>query len=405
MNIPLHISVASHTRFHMFDLADQLVRLKQDVRLYTGYPRWKIQSGLRAFATTHPLLTLVQAGLQRIGFQDKRTRIADFVLRDFGHWLGQVIKRCDILDVISGCGLEGGRWIQQEDGAWVCNRGSSHILFQKTNLEEEHTRWGAPLPYFSQRGIERELTEYHEADAIAVPSEFAKRTFIEQGIQPEKIFKLPYGVDLSLFAPKPKQDSKFRVLFVGSFSIRKGIGYLFEAMKPLVEKGHAELWLIGKPEPAANKILARYKDIFTDMGAHPRKHLADLYSQGSVLVLPSVEEGLALVQIQAMACGVPVIATYNTGAEDLFEDGKEGFIVPPREPIAIKELIERLICNPELQRGMAKAALNRVKFMGGWDTYGKKCLAMYRKVLSCKWGHTDCCRAHIDPGPKIPNSN
>ena len=381
MQIPLRISVASHTRFHMFDLAHQLVRLKQNVRLYTGYPKWKIDSGLRALSTTHPIPTLVQFGLRRLGFQDKRTRIADFVVTDFGHWLDRVLAKSDVLDAISGCGLEGGRRIQQEGGIWVCNRGSSHILFQKTILEEEHARWGAPLPFFSQRGVERELTEYHEADAIAVPSEFAKRTFIEQGIHPEKIFKVPYGVDLSLFKPKPKQNSKFRVLFVGRFSIQKGIGYLFEAMKPLVEARHAELWLIGKSDPAANKILARYRDIFTDKGSHPRKHLADLYSQGSVLVLPSVQEGLALVQAQAMACGVPVIATHNTGAEDLFEDGKEGFIVPPRDAIAIRERIERLICNPELQREMGQAALNRVKNMGDWDRYGSEVLATYRSLL------------------------
>ena len=388
MQIPLRISVASLTRFHMFDLAHQLVRIKQDVRLYTGYPKWKIDSGLRALSTTHPIPTLVQYGLRRTGFQDKRTRVADFVVTNFGRWLGRVLAKSDVLDAIAGCGLEGGRWIQQEGGVWVCNRGLSHILFQKMILEEEHARWGAPLPFFSQRGVERELIEYHEADAIAVPSEFAKRTFIEQGVHPGKIFKVPYGVDLSLFAPKPKQNSKFRVLFVGRFSIQKGIGYLFEAMKPLVEKGHAELWLIGKPDPAANKILTRYRDIFIDKGSHPRKHLVDLYSQGSVLVLPSVQEGFGLVQAQAMACGVPVIATYNTGAEDLFENRKEGFIVPPRDSIAIRERIERLICNPELQGEMGQAALNRVKNAGGWDTYGKKCLTMYLELLNCRNGGT-----------------
>jgi len=388
MKSSLRIDIASPTRFHMFDLARQMVKLKQNVRLYTGYPKWKIDPGLRSLSTTNPIPTLIRFGLGRIGFQDKKTRIADFVLSDFGRWLGRVLAKSDILDAISGCGLEGGRRTQQEGGIWVCNRGSSHILFQRTILEEEHARWGAPLPFFSQRGIERELTEYQEADAIAVPSEFAKRTFVEQGIDPEKIFKVPYGVDLSLFSPKPKQNSKFRVLFVGRFSIQKGIGHLFEAMKPLVEKGHAELWLIGKPDPAANKVLARYEDIFIDKGSHPRKHLADLYSQGSVLVLPSINEGFGLVQAQAMACGIPVIATYNTGAKDLFEDGKEGFIVPPRDSTAIRERIERLINNPERQREMGQAALNRVRNLTGWDTYGEKCLAMYSELLNRKKGGT-----------------
>jgi len=386
MQAPLCISVASPTRFHMFDLAYQMIKLKQDVKLYTGYPKWKIGSELRALAATHPMPTLLQFGLRCIGFQDKRTRIADFVITDFGRWLNQVLATSDVLDAISGCGLEGGQRIQQEGGIWVCNRGSSHILFQKKILGEEHARWGVPLSFFSQSGVERELTEYLLADAIAVPSEFAKRTFIEQGIHTGKIFKIPYGVDLSLFTPKPKEDNKFRVLFVGRFSIQKGIGYLFEAMKPLVEAGHAELWLIGKPDPAANKILAKYRMVFTDKGSYPRKQLADLYSQGSVLVLPSVNEGFGLVQAQAMACGIPVIATYNTGAGDLFEDGREGYIIPPRDFIVIRERVERLLCNPKLQSEMGQAALNRVKNMGGWDIYGKKCLAMYLKLINCKNG-------------------
>jgi glycosyltransferase involved in cell wall biosynthesis len=228
------------------------------------------------------------------------------------------------------------------------------------------------------------LAEYNEANAIAVPSEFARRTFIEHGIHPQKIFRIPFGVDLSLFRPKPKQDRKFRVLFVGNFSIQKGIGYLLQAMKPLVEKGRAELWLIGRPDPSARKILAKYKDIFIDKGTYPRQQLADLYSQGSVLVLASVQEGLALVQAQAMACGIPVIATYNTGAEELFEDGKEGFIVSPCDATAIRNQIESLMSNPARQKEMGRAGLNRVRDIGGWDTYGKTTLAMYSEVLSRK---------------------
>ena len=85
-----------------------------------------------------------------------------------------------------------------------------------------------------------------------------------------------------------------------------------------------------------------------------------MYSQGSVLVLPSIEEGLALVQAQAMACGLPVIATTNTGAENLFSDSVEGFIVPIRNPVAIRDKVEWMIGHPIERTDMGAAALQRV---------------------------------------------
>ena len=68
------------------------------------------------------------------------------------------------------------------------------------------------------------------------------------------------------------------------------------------------------------------------LGVVGQERLAELMSTSHVMVLPSIEEGLALVQGQAMACGCPVIASTNTGAEDLFTDGVEGFVVPIRDP-------------------------------------------------------------------------
>ena len=98
------------------------------------------------------------------------------------------------------------------------------------------------------------------------------------------------------------------------------------------------------------------------------------------MVLASVEEGLAQVQAQAMACGVPVIATTNTGAEDLFADGVEGFIVPIRSPEAIREKIEWMMDNPALRDQMANAALERVKNLGGWNQYGERVELVYREL-------------------------
>jgi glycosyltransferase involved in cell wall biosynthesis len=116
-------------------------------------------------------------------------------------------------------------------------------------------------------------------------------------------------------------------------------------------------------------------------GSIPRSELYEYYNQGSVLVLPSLEEGLALVQAQAMACGLPVIATTNTGAEDLFTDGIEGFIVPIRSQEAIREKVTHLYKNSELRHEMGQAALRRVQSIGGWDSYGDSISETYADAL------------------------
>jgi glycosyltransferase involved in cell wall biosynthesis len=269
--------------------------------------------------------------------------------------------------------------------AWICNIATAHILARQS-LTEEYRNWGARAPQFSPRNLERVLAEYAESDALVVPSNFVKRCFAQHGVLPEKIFVCPYGVELSMFHQVPKEDSKFRVLFVGRSSITKGIGYLFEALRPLINNGLCELWLIGAVESAVTHLLERNRDIFTYKGIQPRAKLASIYSQGSVLVLPSIQEGLALVQAQAMACGLPVIATTNTGAENVFSDGVEGFIVPIRDPLAIRAKVEWMIGHPTERAAMGAAALQRVSALGGWDRYGEQCLAAYQEVLARKHG-------------------
>ena len=382
----LRIAISALGRFHMFDLARQMLRLGQEVDIFTGNPRCRVDRDLRSHTRTHPFLHVLAALRYRIPPAPKTTWWLDRNLQHFGCWLARSVdtETTDILDGLDGPGPAAGRLMKSHGKAWVCNRGSAHILTQKALLEEEHQRWGAPIPYFSLDGLERCLAEYAEADAIVVPSNFAKRSFVEQGVRSERVYVCPYGVELSMFHPMPKADSKFRVLFVGNASIRKGIGYLFEALRPLIEKQLCELWLIGGVDNSAKALLAKNQDLFVYKGIQPRAALASMYSQGSVLVLPSIEEGLALVQAQAMACGPPVIATTNTGAENLFSDSVEGFIVPIRNPVAIRDKVEWMIGHPIERTDMGAAALQRVKSFGGWNRYGEQYLAMYREILARK---------------------
>jgi glycosyltransferase involved in cell wall biosynthesis len=106
------------------------------------------------------------------------------------------------------------------------------------------------------------------------------------------------------------------------------------------------------------------------VGPVPNQELAAHYSQADVMVLPSIEEGLSLVLAEAMACGCHVIATVNTGAEDLFEHHQGGFIIPARSCEAIVEALETLAQDRSFAGRMRLAARRRIEALGGYDHYG-----------------------------------
>jgi starch synthase len=382
----MRIGIATTTRFHMYDLARQISRLGEQVQLFTALPRWKVDEDLRSFAQTHSARLVLWRVAGRLPYAGATNIWENGTFRDFGRWLGSVVARAglDVMDALDGIGLEAGTAVRKRGGVWICNRGSAHILTQRELLIAEHQRWNQPMPrsYFDPWMVNRCLAEYEAASAIVVPSRFAKRSFVERGFDSRQLHVCPYGVDPGVFRPQPRRDNAFRALFVGAQSIQKGIGYLFDAVRPLVRSGGLDLWLVGSVTSDGRSILERNSDLFVHHGVQPRSRLSWFYSQASVLIVPSVQEGLALVQAQAMACGVPVIATYNTGAEDLFTDGVEGFIVPARDPEAIRERLQFLMDNPGRRAEMGAAALRRVQTLGGWARYGEICRDVYRDVLA-----------------------
>ena len=109
--------------------------------------------------------------------------------------------------------------------------------------------------------------------------------------------------------------------------------------------------------------------------------LYKMFSQCNVFCIPSLEEGMALVQLQAMACGLPLICSTNTGGDDLIsEDGREGFVIPIRSVSAIKEKIQFLYDNPTKCRAMGLAAKERVIKGFSWDDYGKRYVDFLNKI-------------------------
>ncbi|HUY27885.1 MAG TPA: glycosyltransferase family 4 protein [Candidatus Binataceae bacterium] len=378
----IKVAVASAAPFWAFDLARQMERLGHLARLYTAYPRFKVDGLPAGKVSTFPWLMGPATIAGRFGMLGLRERLNMRAIETFDRWMAARVEPCEVFHCLSSFGLESHRAARARHGALtVCDRGSSHIVFQNEILREEYARFDIPFRGTDQRILDRELAEYEFCDLISVPSSFAMRSFLEYGVPREKLRLNPYGVDLSMFHPMPKRDSVFRILFVGSISIRKGIAYLLEAAKRAAIAG-LDLVLIGSMDDDTKKTVGNCGVPLRHLGVLPRGELAGHYSQASVLVLPSIEDGFGLVMAQAMACGVPVIATTNTGAEDLFTDRIEGFIVPIRDAAAIADKLVFLHEHPDIRDAMGAAALARVQSLGGWSSYGERMAAMYQTALA-----------------------
>jgi glycosyltransferase involved in cell wall biosynthesis len=267
----------------------------------------------------------------------------------------------------------------------VLECGAVHAGYLNDILREEYERLGIRLTddrsAVSYPGsVEYELAEYDTADYLALPSEFARQSFLKKGVAEAKLLKAPYGTDSETFRPVVKQDGTFRVLYVGAVSLLKGIPVLLEAWREFTRTGAMELMLVGRVTPAMRKILARSGGGVRIAGRVEHRQLYRVYSSGSVFVLPSLVDGWALVVGEAMACGLPVICTANSGACELVRDGVEGFVVPARDAEAIAEKLDYLRRNEDRRRSMAAAARARaVEY--SWDRYGELVWKNYSAIV------------------------
>jgi glycosyltransferase involved in cell wall biosynthesis len=372
-------------RFWFFYLAKQLQDQEFLARLITSYPKFEaVKYGIKPDNIDSLLIHEIHnRGWRKINrFTESLFNPQYMIFELFDRHASRHIKNdSDIFAGLSGCSLYSLRRARQMGAKTVLERGSSHMLYQRKILTEEYGRLGLRTEVVHPKVVERELTEYREADFIAIPSQFVKETFLQQGIPEARLIHVPFGVDLTHFYPAPKADKIFRIIHCGNISIRKGVHYLLQAFGELNLPG-TELWLIGSMTDEIKPFLRKWgSPAIRHQGPFPETELHKYYSQGSVFCLASIEEGLAMVQAQAMACGLPVICTTNTGGADLVREGRDGFILPIRDVGAIKEKILYCYENPGACRDMGESARRRVQAGFSWTDYGNKMIAAYRNLL------------------------
>lgn len=294
----------------------------------------------------HPWPEVKHIAAKRLGFEQRhRARLA----LERGYALDRhVAKHLRSLDpeiVIShdSFALDTFRAAKAMGAATVLNQCTGHVLDALAIYREE----AALNPEFADslavdtpaEAAERCRLEAIEADRVLAPSAYVRETLIAHGVAPERIALLPYGVDSARFRPAdtPRKGS-FRILYVGQIGQKKGIKYLLEAVRRLALPD-TELLLVGGIV-GSGKGLAPYREWFRHIAHVPYHEVHALYQAADIFVYPSLHEGSAFANLEAMASGLPVITTANAGAP--VRDGEDGFVVPIRDTGALMERIELL---------------------------------------------------------------
>jgi glycosyltransferase involved in cell wall biosynthesis len=375
------VTVSLQGRFHGFNLAAELHRQGLLHRLMTSQPAFR--SVAFGIPREKVRATICYDALQRAGlWLGLAQRTPHFIHATNDAFDCKVARRLEPADIVvawSGMALRTLRRARALGARTVVERGSTHILVQREILEEEQRRWGlrgrSPVDPWT---IEKELREYAEADAIAIPSSFVRRTFLAHGIPEAKLLQVPYGVDLDQFQPSQKRVANFCAIYVGALSLRKGIPYLLEAVK----RAQVALRLVGARTPEVEPFLRRHAGHYEYKGSVPQSTLPQFYGEADVFVIASLEEGLAMVIPQALACGLPVICTTHSGGDDLVRDGVNGFVVPIRDPEAIAARLALLRDDPDRLARMKRAAVETMAKGRSWSDYGIAVAAGYRALLA-----------------------
>jgi glycosyltransferase involved in cell wall biosynthesis len=218
------------------------------------------------------------------------------------------------------------------------------------------------------------------------------------GIPEERTGTVHYGVDEEAFEPRPELKEPRTILFVGALQEHKGALMLVRALAHLRRPARVVLLTISR-DPYYGEAFQSALDAERARGVHEIEHVPDMrdpprlvryYQAATVFATPSLESVFELVNLEALACGTPVVASRVGGFPDLIEDGTNGLFVPPGEPRALAAALERVLDEPGLGPRLGAAGRSTILREFTWKRVGEKLEARYENLLG---------RRRLGPGP------
>ena len=288
-------------------------------------------------------------------------------------------------------------WLSGVAGSQLSmNWGVPHVtMFHTTALTKMLARIGEQETHGR---VEAERGLMADANAIIVSTE-QERSDISRlyGTEPVKISVLPAGVDLELFKPEEKSEARRSlglpdrnvVLSVGRVEPLKGFDILLTAMASLDDRSDTSIVIVGGDEESSPE-MERLQTLSQTLGledsviftrAVSQERLSMYYNAADVFVMPSYYESFGLVALEAMACGVPVIASRVSGPRSFVKSGVTGYLIERRCPEPFAQRLDVLLHNPMLRESMGRAARSHAETMG-WDMVGRRTLDVYDSVTA-----------------------
>lgn len=270
------------------------------------------------------------------------------------------------------------------------------ILYGKPMLMTERgASANLAMQHWLMKGVLKFLARH--SDFITANSAQQTELFFQLGEPRERVKTILNGIDTQKFKPHHKttcrktlalpKDKKI-ILFVGWLIERKGVEYLIEAVRILSEKRKDILCVLvgeGNQEQKLKDLVYEYdlKDNIIFVGSVSPSRVPLYMNAADVFVLPSLSEGKPNVVAEAMACGVPVVATAVAGTNELLRDGVNGYSVQSKKPDEIVHAVNMLFDNPILAQKLAHAGHDTIlKGQLTWKTCAREYLTLYKKLLS-----------------------
>jgi glycosyltransferase involved in cell wall biosynthesis len=248
----------------------------------------------------------------------------------------------------------------------------------------EMALWGQRVrPSVPVRIIKQVVRDIDRADVILCPSVWVKDSMIANGVPQEKCFINPFGVNTDIFRERKVLPDHPRFICVGSICLRKGHQYLFQSFERVKEKyPTVELICLGEILSDFKPLWKRWAKLITYPGSVSHQQLAEMYMRSTAFILASVEEGFARAIIEAMAAGLPILTTYESGATTLVDHGVEGIIFQSRDVDAIEFAMIEMIEHPDHCLEMGKKAALKGRRKNNWQDYGERNLSIFNEMLT-----------------------
>ncbi|MFE5812212.1 glycogen synthase [Streptomyces sp. NPDC056479] len=247
-----------------------------------------------------------------------------------------------------------------------------------------------------------ERTAIETADAVVAVSGAMREDILGcyPALDPGRVHVVHNGIDTTLYRPDHRTDVLARfgldadrpyVLFVGRITRQKGVPHLLRAVRDIDPAAQVVL-CAGAPDTP--EIDQEFRDLYQELsrvreGVHwipqmlPRPEVIQLLTHAAVFVCPSVYEPLGIVNLEAMACGTPVVASQVGGIPEVVDDGKTGLLVPLDDGFeaGLARALDSVIGDPETARRMGEAGRERAVGEFGWDAVARRTVRLYREIL------------------------